>query len=357
MLHSHRSLPQIRRWLEQFLPLQGHAQVLKFLPLALWAVAFSGSCHLSRIAVAMPSGSLAKVALQRLRRWLARASFETDEYLAAAARGYLQAYRHRLVVLTVDRTDWKHANLLYAAASYHGRCLPLAQLVLSGPKATNSRELRELLTKAQEALPEGAKVVVVADREFGNVPAMRVIRQFGWHFCLRFKTDTWVYLPDGSACQARDMYPAPGQRQRWQSVSVTGHHYGPVNLTILWANQQAEPWILVSDLAPNLLYSYYRRRMYIDEMFSDFKKRGFQLEDTRLRDPLRLLHLLGLLSLTYLWLLLCAAIILERGWRPLLDPAKHRQLSYLQLALRLLRCHQELCPELTAALADSYDKK
>ena len=97
--------------------------------------------------------------------------------------------------------------------------------------------------------------------------------------------------------------------------------------------------------------------MHIEEMFSDLKQRGFQLGDTRLRDPLRLLRLLGLLSLTYLWLLRCAAIILERGWRPLLDPAKDRQLSYLPIALRLLRWRQELCPELTAAMADSYGKK
>jgi len=357
MRHSHRSLLQIRRWLEHFLPLPGHAQVLKFLPLALWAVALARSCHLNRIALAMPGEDPAKTSLQRLRRWIGRCSFDTDEYLAAAALGHFRAQRQRLVILTVDRTDWKHANLLCAASSYHGRCLPLAHLILSGPKATNSRELRELLSKVQAALPEDAKVVVVADREFGNVPAMRVIREFGWHFCLRFKKDTWVYRTDADAAQARDLYPARGGRGQWHSVRLTGHRYGPLNLAIIWAKKRDEPWVLVSDLAPNLLYSYYRRRMRIDEMFSDLKKRGFQLEDSRLRDPLRLLHLLGLLSLTYLWLLLCAAIILEFGWRRLIDPARRRALSYLQIALRLFARCPDRCPELIATLTRTYEQK
>jgi hypothetical protein len=357
MHHSHRSLLQIRRWLEHFLPVPGHAQVLKFLPVALWAVLWAKSCHLNRIAVAMPGEDLTKTGLQRLRRWIARPRFDTDEYLAAAALGHFRSQRQRLVILTVDRTDWKHANLLCAASSYHGRCLPLAHLVLSGPKATHHRELRELFTKVQAALPEDAKVVVIADREFGNVPAMRVIREFGWHFCLRFKTDTWVYRTEGNPAQARDLYPARGGRDHWHNVRLTGHRYGPLNMAIIWAKKRGEPWILVSDLQPNLLYSYYRRRMRIDEMFSDLKKRGFQLEDTRLRDPLRLLHLLGLLSLTYLWLLLCGAIILEFDWRRLVDPAKRRALSYLQIALRLLTCRQDRAPTILAALADSYDEK
>jgi hypothetical protein len=357
MHHSHRSSQQIRHWLEQFLPVAGNANALKFLPLALLGLIGSGSCHLNRIAAAVPWAGSAAGVLQRVRRWIGRSSFRIDDYLAHAVRAHLQAQAQSLIVVAVDRTDWKQANLLYAAVSYHGRCLPLASLVLQGPKATHHEELQQLLQRARQALPEGAQVVVVADREFGNIPAIRVIQQFGWHFCLRFKTDTWLYWADGSAHQARDLYPWRGRRQGWTQVSVTLQQYGPLNLSILWATRQDEPWILISDLDPRRLAALYRRRMHIDEMFSDLKKRGFQLEDTRLRDPQRLGRLLALLSLTYLWLLLAAAIIIRRGCRRLVDPASKRQLSYLQIALRLCRFHPAQAESLAKALATAYDEK
>jgi hypothetical protein len=350
MHHSHRSSQQLRRWLEQFLPVAGNANALKFLPLALLGLMISGSCHLNRIAAAVPWAGSTACVLQRLRRWIYRSSFRVDDYLALAARAHLQAQGPAGIVLAVDRTDWKYANLLYAAVSYHGRCLPIASLVLGGPKATHHDELRQLLQRARQALPEGVSVVVVADREFGNIPAIQVIAQLGWHFCLRFKTDTWLYLADGSEQQARDLYPPCGRRQHWTQVGVTLQNHGPLNLSIIWATRQDEPWILVSDRDPAELAALYRRRMTIEEMFSDLKKRGFQLEDTRLRDPARLGRLLALLSLAYLWLLLAAAIIIRRGWRRLVDPARKRQLSYLQIALRLCRYHPKQAHGITTAV-------
>ena len=120
---------------------------------------------------------------------------------------------------------------------------------------------------------------------------------------------------------------------------MTLQRYGPLQVVIYWHQGEEEPWILVSDLPAGQLVGVYRRRMRIDEMFSDLKERGFDLEATRLRDPQRLSQLMGLLCLTYLWLLLAAAVAVRRGWRRLVDPAKRRALSYLQIALRLIQHH------------------
>jgi hypothetical protein len=338
MRHSYRSIQEIRRWLAQFLSATGHAHLLKFLPQALWAVAQSRSCHLNRIAAALPSprGSV-KGAVQRLSRWLSRSSFLTAELLPLVAGAALSQCGGGPLLLLIDRTEWQHANYLCAAVPFRGRALPVAFLLLDGPKATHAEELRQLLIQVAAVLPAGRPVVVVADREFGNIPAIKVIRSFGWQFCLRFKQDTWLFDAQGRQWQARGAFPPPGGRRAWSELAVTLQRYGPLQVVIYWHQGEQEPWILVSDLPAGQLVLSYRRRMRIDEMFSDLKQRGFDLEATRLRAPQRLRQLMGLLCLTYLWLLLAAAVAVRRGWRRLVDPAKKRALSYLQIALRLVK--------------------
>ena len=336
MRHSCRSVLEIRHWLEQVLPTTGHAHLLKFLPWALWGVMRSQSCHLNRIAVALAPLGPVRMVLQRLSRWLSRDSFLGPELLTRMASAALTLQAPGPLVLLVDRTEWKRANYLCLAVPFRGRALPVAYLLLSGPKATHERELRELLAQVAPVLPADRPVVVVGDREFGNIPAIKVIRSFGWHFCLRFKQDTWLYDDQGSRWQARRVFPPQGGRRRWSGLGVTLQRYGPLQVVIYWHEREDEPWILVSDLPAGQLVPIYRRRMRIEEMFSDLKERGFDLEATRLRDTQRLKQLMGLLCLTYLWLLLAAAVAMRRGWRRLVDQAKKRALSYLQIALRIV---------------------
>ncbi|MBK7454878.1 MAG: hypothetical protein IPJ46_14510 [Anaerolineales bacterium] len=51
-------------------------------------------------------------------------------------------------------------------------------------------------------------------------------------------------------------------------------------------------WCLATNLPDaSLTLRYYRKRMWIEEMFADFKKHGFDLESTMLRNPPRLSRL------------------------------------------------------------------
>jgi hypothetical protein len=351
MRHSNRSVTEIHRWLEQVLPAR-HAHLLKFLPWVLWAVMQAQSCHLNRIAVALAPLGRVKRTLQRLSRWLSRDRFLTPQLLTLVAATALAREASGPLVLLLDRTEWKHANYLCLALPFRGRALPVAFLLLSGPKATHVSELRELLTPVAKALPPGRPVVIVGDREFGNIPALRTFESLGWHFCLRFKQDTWFFDSQGASWQARRVFPARGERRRWTGLGVTLQRHGPLQVVIYWHEREEEPWILVSDLPMGQLVPVYRQRMRIEEMFSDLKERGFDLEATRLRDPQRLTQLMGLLCLAYLWLLLAAAVALRRGWRQLVDPAAKRALSYLQIALRLLHhCEPHKLEYLAAAVA------
>jgi len=339
MHNSHRSLQDIDQCLRQLLPETGRKHLLRFLPLAILGVVLSASCHLNRIAAALAFAGEPRTVLQRLRRWIMRSSFTVAEVLPELARGFVACCAVDPLPLLVDRTQWKHANLLLAAVPFRGRAIPVAAMILPGPKATSATELGQLLEAAAPALPLAANIVVVGDREFGNIPAIRVIRSRGWHFCLRFKNDTWFYDACGAAWQAQDAFAPRRCRLLWPDVHITLQRYGPVQCALAWREGEDTPWVLVSDLPAEGLRRIYRQRMRIDEMFSDLKGRGFDLEATRLRDPDRILRLALLLCLAYLWLLMVARHAVRRGLRRRVDPALRRALSYLQIARRFIN-HQ-----------------
>ena len=331
-----RSLGEIDRCFRGLLRAVGRKHLLRFLPLAVLGLVWSGSCHLNRIAVALSWFGQTKSLVQRLRRWMMRDSSAIEELLSKLACCFVSSHGTDPVVLLIDRTEWKHANLLIGAAPFRGRAIPVAVMMLSGPKSTRADELAELLDRAAHALGADANVVVIGDREFGNIPAIKAIRSRGWHFCLRFKEDTWLYDGHGVSWQARDAFGQRGQRLLWRSALVTLQQYGPLNGAILWHKREERPWFLISDLPAETLYRLYKKRMQIEELFSDLKKRGFDLQASRMRDPKRLLALTLLLCITYIWLLIVATKAVRRGWRHLVDPAAKRGLSYFQIGRRML---------------------
>ncbi len=71
----------------------------------------------------------------------------------------------------------------------------------------------------------------------------------------------------------------------------------------LWRRSEKQPWFLVTNL-PNrqLALRLYTRRIWIEELFGDFKSNGIDLETVRLRHFLRLSRLTMAVALLYIWL-------------------------------------------------------
>jgi len=59
----------------------------------------------------------------------------------------------------------------------------------------------------------------------------------------------------------------------------------------------------------------YKKRMWIEGMFADFKGRGFGLESTRLRRVGRLSRLTLAVAMLYVWLVAYGAEVVKRGRR------------------------------------------
>ena len=111
-------------------------------------------------------------------------------------------------------------------------------------------------------------------------------------------------------------------------------------MLVHWDVGEKEPWCLATNL-PDLCMALqsYRRRMWIEEMFGDLKKHGFDLESTMLRHFEHLSRLTLAVALLYVWLISIGTCTVRDGLRDLVDRTDRRDLSIFQIGLRFIeRC-------------------
>jgi hypothetical protein len=90
---------------------------------------------------------------------------------------------------------------------------------------------------------------------------------------------------------------------------------------------------------PELALKAYRRRMWIEEMFGDWKRHGFDFQSTHVRHPERLSILTLAIVLLYGWLMFRGVRMIKNGERSWVDRSDRRDLCVFQIGLRWVeRC-------------------
>ncbi len=86
-----------------------------------------------------------------------------------------------------------------------------------------------------------------------------------------------------------------------EDVELTGKR-ARTNIGIIQDPGHAEPWIIAMSAKPGYLKTLdYAGRWGIEPMFSDFKSRGFGVEDTHIHHPERLGRLILVIALALHW--------------------------------------------------------
>ena len=143
-----------------------------------------------------------------------------------------------------------------------------------------------------------------------------------------------------------DFIQKPGQILWLGKGYLTAKEIYPVNLLIHWEVGEKEPWCLATNLPDrSMALRFYRRRMWVEEMFGDMKKHGFDLESTMLRHFERLSRLTLAVALLYVWFVSTGTRTIRDGLRSLVDRVDRRDLSIFQIGLRFIeRCVTNTLP-------------
>lgn len=236
---------------------------------------------------------------KRLQRFFRHFEFDFDA-IAQLIQRWLPSGKW---ILCLDRTNWQigttNVNILVLAVAYRGIAIPLCWLFLNKKGNSNTKERITLLERFIKRFGQERIAYLTADREFRGYDWLRYLVSEQIPFRIRIPNNTRV-----------------SNRYRNQTVPVTrlfplrvGEVMVLQSARRVWGIQvflgairteEEHAIIMANTYTPNMVIDY-AHRWEIETLFGCLKSRGFDLEQTRLRDPQRLSKLLALLAVVFCW--------------------------------------------------------
>lgn len=302
----------------------------------------SRSVNLSRVAGKIPGQAKLVSVTRRLSRLLANPAIVARDWYEPIAKQWLnsQAQAEQQVRLIVDgsKVGFGH-QLLMVSLAYRRRSIPIAWTWMPYVRGHSTGTTQvELLKYVHGLVPKGIAVLLVGDSEFGPVEVLKTLDAWRWDYVLRQKTSVHTCLAHETEWHPFGSWVKQAGQSRWLGRGwLTESEIYPVNLLVHWEKGQDEPWCLVTNLPDRrLTLQAYGRRMWIEEMFGDLKRHGFDLESTMLHHPERLSCLTLAVVFLYVWSVSTGARTIHEGRRPLVDRNERRDLSIFQIGLRFI---------------------
>lgn len=242
--------------------------------------------HLQRFLV-LPTLTVKYLWFPILKQWLKRnRSKKSDCYLA------------------IDRTQWQERNLFVVSLIDNQRAIPINWNLLDKKGSSNFREQKILLRSVLNLL-KGYKIVILGDREFGNIALANWLESKKCQYVLRTKDNKYIQEIGGDYQLLKSLGLRRGKSLYFSQVQLTKQlGFSRVNLALFWSKKTGkkardEGWYLITNL-PSITAAVkaYSKRSGIEAMFKDCKTGGYNLEKCRVSEA-RLLSLILLITIAY----------------------------------------------------------
>ena len=293
-----------------------HAKRVYSLANATLGVISSASLAVNSIGqgLALARGRLPKHAIKQVDRLLSNPGIDVDEL---SKRWIAHAVGPRpKIVAALDWTDFDaddQATIMLSLVTNHGRSTPLVWLTVDKATLKNHRNAYEyrVLVQLAEALPADVKVLVVADREFGDQKLYQVLtEELKFDYLIRFRGNIAVTSAEGETRPAADWVGVGGRPRTLRNAFVTADGYQVGTVVCVHAKDMKEPWCLAAstttDTAKQLMTTY-GKRWSIESGFRDTKDLRFgmgmasiRVSTPERRDRLWLLNAFAVVLLTLL---------------------------------------------------------
>ena len=293
-----------------------HAKRVYSLANATLGVISSASLAVNSIGqgLALARGRLPKHAIKQVDRLLSNPGIDVDEL---SKRWIAHAVGPRpKIVAALDWTDFDaddQATIMLSLVTNHGRSTPLVWLTVDKATLKNHRNAYEyrVLVQLAEALPADVKVLVVADRGFGDQKLYQVLtEELKFDYLIRFRGNIAVTSAEGETRPAADWVGVGGRPRTLRNALVTADGYQVGTVVCVHAKDMKEPWCLAAstttDTAKQLMTTY-GKRWSIESGFRDTKDLRFgmgmasiRVSTPERRDRLWLLNAFAVVLLTLL---------------------------------------------------------
>jgi hypothetical protein len=333
-----------RTWKEQIRALRPSQRITQIENFAWMMVGIyqSRSVHLSKIAGKVLGNAKLLSTVRRFERFLDNTAIDVRIWYEPIAKQWIAAqWQHlREIRLIVDGTKVGFGHqLLMVSLAYRRRSIPIAWDWIKQVRGHSSAKKQiELLEYVKTLLSKKPVVFLVGDSEFGSIQVLKELNQWRWRYALRQKSNTGFRVGRFGAWQSLGSFVKKSGDSAWLPKGfLTQQHAFPASVLVYWKIGEKEPWCLATNMSDRtLVLQYYKRRMWIEEMFGDLKRHGFDLESTMLRAPEHLSRLTLVVAYLYDWLISAGAKIIRAGLRHFVDRKDRRDLSLFQIGWRFI---------------------
>jgi Transposase DDE domain len=242
---------------------------------------------------------------QWLRRLLTSPALCCEEVMTPFAEDSLQQAMSngQTILLSMDQTDLgDRMAILMLTIRIGGRALPLIWTAEEGSANIGFARQKHLLEQVLAWIPKGAEVMLLADRFYPSADLFRWLDGHDWQYRLRLKGNLLADPGLGDKTTTGELL-LPGMTERYlPDVRLFGKDPVMTSIGILHEAGHDEAWIIAMDCPPTRAAVLdYGSRWAIEPTFSDFKSRGFELEDSQLIHAGRVEKLILIMALAMHW--------------------------------------------------------
>ena len=319
----------------------------------------SRSVHLHIVARKTPIRAKKLSIVKRFQRFLENPAVRVRQWYHPFAQPLLlSAANAGHIHLIIDASKVAFGfRLLMVSLAYQRRSLPLAWTWCMGSRGHSSTATQvKLLEYVYRLLPRHPRVTLVGDCEFGRPLLIENLRFWRWDYALRQPGDNRVMLRGTGKWHRLDHFVLTRGQPVWigRTLLTQASPY-PTHILLYWQVGEDKPWYLATNLLdPRATLRLYRRRMWIEEMFGDMKKHGFDLEASHFRHFLRLSRLTLAVCLLYLWLVGLAEHAILNKLTDEIDRTDRRDLSIFRLGWDFLERRLALCDPIPSVFVPNF---
>ena len=207
-------------------------------------------------------------------------------------------------ILSMDRTNWMLGcfpiNFLVLSIVHQGTAFPILWIFLPKKGNSNTKERIQLIDQFLAIFGSHKIKYLVADREFIGEEWFRYLIKHHIKCRLRIKKNMNLSRTNGQLSAAMNFFrslPVSTECCLLDRRLVCGH--------LLWVTGMRLPsgdyLIIVSHDESDQVMTDYAKRWKIEVLFQSLKERGFNFEDTNLKDEESLQLLFAVITITFCW--------------------------------------------------------
>ena len=275
---------------------------------------------LEKLASALPLPIKFESRRKRIQRFLSLPNLTIEKVWFPIIKEILKVYfqKEKIIYIAIDRINWCRINLFMVSIIWDKRAFPVYFTLLPKLGSSNLKEQQSAITKVIPIFRD-YKICVLGDREFCSVKLAKYLQGLGVYFCLRLKKNEFVEYQKDIWVELNDLGLVPGVSFFLKGVKLTKTRgFFSFNIAGKWKRKingvaPKEGWFLLTNFdSLEFAISAYKKRFDIEEMFRDFKKGGYNLEDTNVKDE-RFISLVLLIAIAYTSATIQGQLIKRKG--------------------------------------------